>query len=92
MGHVARYLVGVAGAQLALLAADGERHRTLEDEAELLVLVVMLGHRTPGLEVDDGESHPPSVDDSRGHAIAKGVRAQLAERSERIGLTQRRGR
>src|SRR5262249_60424908 len=82
--------VRVAGFEGFLLAGDGEDDGTLQDEAKLLVLVMVLGHDAVGRQVDDGERHPLSVDDSGLDVVPDLVRPELGQRPE--CLTQLRGR
>ena len=70
--------------QHSTLAADRERHRALEDESQLFVLVPVLGYGRTWLEVDDRESHPLAIDYSSGDALPDSVGSELGERPEGV--------
>ena len=63
VGCVARDRPRRARTELLCLAADAERQGAGQHHAELLVLVLVLGHDAIGVELDDAEREPVAVDD-----------------------------
>jgi hypothetical protein len=69
VGHIGGDRPRLAGAEVARLLGDAEAERSGEDEAELLVLVPVLGDVRAGIELDDREREPLAVRDACGHRL-----------------------
>jgi hypothetical protein len=81
---------GLAGTKLALLVGDPEGDRALEDDAELFVLVTVLGGDGAGVELDDGQGNSLAVDAASGDALPDLLRRDRGEIVE--GAQRRRPR
>ena len=89
MRHVARDGIGVPCVELPLLRADSHGEAAADDEAELLVLVLVLGDAGVRFEVDDGQRHPLARDRARMDAFAKNVRPDFVQLEEGAHSTTR---
>jgi GNAT superfamily N-acetyltransferase len=81
--HVRRNGVGPASRQIPHLVADPKRERPAEDDAELLVLVAVLGDDARRLELDDGEVQALAFDGPRDDPLPDLERLQSGEVFER---------
>jgi hypothetical protein len=83
---VARDKPGLAWAELALFVADPEGDCSLEDDAELLVLVTVLGGDSAGVELEERQREPLAVDAASDDALPDLLgrdRAEVGERAQR---------
>jgi hypothetical protein len=78
------------GAELALLVADAKGDRASKDDAELLVLVAVLGGDGAGLELDDSQRDSLAVNAARSDALPDLLRRDRGEVVE--GAQRRRPR
>jgi hypothetical protein len=74
------------GTELALLVPDPHRHAAGDDEPELLVFVMVLGHRDIGLQVDDCHRHALAFNSTGRDALAERVRPDFSQRLESLCL------
>jgi len=69
VGDVAQNPPAVAGADVASLVPDPEAQRAGDADAELLVVVAVLGNDTARRQLDQGHGHPLALDDPPDHAL-----------------------
>jgi hypothetical protein len=72
----------LAGAQLARLVGNPEHQRAAEADAELLVLMAVLGHDAPWIELDHAQRDPLAVDGSAVHAVPDALEVERGEVAE----------
>jgi hypothetical protein len=70
---------GLPGAELALLVADAKGDRASKDDAELLVLMAVLGGDSAWLELDHSQRESIAVQATRSEALPDLLRRDRGE-------------